>query len=91
MISNILSWVLSVTFAFITNKLYVFKIKNNKVLNEIIKFYFSRLASLGIELLIMYLTVDLLHFNDMICKIVIQFIVILLNYIFSKIFVFKKA
>lgn len=88
--SNIFSWIISVTFAFITNKIYVFKAKDNKIVNEMIKFYLSRLTSLGIELIIMYVAVDILNLNDMICKIIVQFIVIVLNYIFSKIFVFKK-
>jgi len=89
-ISNILSWIISVTFAFITNKIYVFKSKENKILNEAIKFYLSRITSLLIELVIMYLAVDILNINDMISKIIVQFIVIVLNYIFSKIFVFKS-
>jgi len=89
-VSNILSWIISVTFAFITNKIYVFKSKENNILNEAIKFYLSRITSLLIELIIMYLAVDILSINDMISKIVVQFIVIVLNYIFSKIFVFKS-
>lgn len=88
--SNIISWIISVTFAFITNKIYVFKSKEDNVFKEVIKFYISRLTSLLIELLIMYLMVDLLKINDMISKIIVQFIVIILNYIFSKIFVFKN-
>ena len=88
-ISTILSWIVSVTFAFITNKIYVFKSKNDNILNEMFKFYTSRLASLGIEILIMNLLVFALHIDDMISKIIVQVIVIVLNYIFSKIFVFK--
>lgn len=88
-ISNILSWILSVTFAFITNKIYVFKSKNN-LFYQAIKFYLSRITSLIIELIIMYLLVDILSFNDLISKIFVQFIVIVLNYIFSKVFVFKR-
>ena len=89
-VSNILSWIISVTFAFITNKLYVFKVKDNNIINEMIKFYLSRLTSLLIELVIMYIMVDVFRLNDMICKIIVQFIVIVLNYVFSKLFVFKK-
>lgn len=89
-VSNILSWIISVTFAFITNKLYVFKVKDNNIISEMIKFYLSRLTSLLIELVIMYIMVDVFRLNDMICKIIVQFIVIVLNYVFSKLFVFKK-
>lgn len=89
-ISNILSWILSVTFAFITNKIYVFKSKEDKMFTELMKFYLSRLTSLLIELVIMYLMVDIFSINDMISKIIVQVIVIILNYILSKLFVFKK-
>lgn len=89
-ISNILSWIVSVTFAFITNKIYVFKSKNKKLLTEAVKFYISRVASLVIELIIMYLLVNIIHINDMISKVIVQVIVIILNYVFSKIFVFKN-
>lgn len=92
LISNVLSWILAVLFAFITNKLYVFKSEtNNKdLLKEIIKFFEFRILSLLIELVIMYLFVDILKLNDMIVKIIAQVIVIVLNYVFSKVFVFKK-
>jgi len=89
-LSNVLSWIISVTFAFITNKLYVFKSNDCKILKEGIKFYFSRITSLLIELFVMYLMVDIFNLNDLISKIVVQFIVIVLNYIFSKLFVFKN-
>lgn len=89
-VSNILSWIIAVTFAFITNRIFVFKSKKNKIINEAIKFYLSRITSLLIELIIMYLAVDVLNINDMISKIIVQFIVIVINYVFSKIFVFKK-
>ena len=88
-VSNVLSWIVAVTFAFITNKIYVFK-SSGKAFNEVFKFYTSRLVSLGIELIMMYILVNVIHINDMISKVIVQFIVIVLNYIFSKIFVFKK-
>lgn len=89
-ISNILSWILSVTFAFFTNQKYVFKTNSSSYIKDIFKFYLSRLTSLGIELVIMYILVTLLYLNDMISKIIVQFIVIVLNYVLSKLFVFKK-
>ena len=70
--------------------LYVFKSNDCKILKEGIKFYFSRITSLLIELFVMYLMVDIFNLNDLISKIVVQFIVIVLNYIFSKLFVFKN-
>jgi len=93
LISNTLSWILAVTFAFITNKIYVFKkIDKNKnvVIKEIISFFAFRIASLIIELILMFILVDVIKLNDMIVKIITQIIIIILNYIFSKVFVFKK-
>lgn len=93
LISNILSWIIAVLFAFITNKLFVFesKSKDKKLVSkEITNFFFFRIVSLGIEMVIMYTFVDLLSINDLITKVIAQVIVILSNYIFSKVFVFKK-
>lgn len=89
-LSNILSWILSVTFAFFTNQKYVFKTSSSNKIKDMFKFYLSRLTSLGIELITMYILVTLLSLNDMISKIIVQFIVIVLNYVLSKLFVFKK-
>ena len=92
-ISNVLSWIIAVLFAFITNKLFVFesKSKDKKLVSkEITNFFFFRIVSLGIEMVIMYVFVDLLSINDLITKVIAQVIVILSNYIFSKVFVFKK-
>ncbi|MDD4027817.1 MAG: GtrA family protein, partial [Bacilli bacterium] len=89
-INTALSWIIAVTFAFIVNKVYVFKSKNENKLLEYIKFIGSRIATLLIELLLMFIFVKLLKINDMIVKIFIQVIVIVLNYILSKLYVFKK-
>lgn len=90
-VSNIISWVFSVVFAFITNKLFVFKVKNNdNLFKEIYQFVKFRILSLIIDMGIMYLLVDLLKINDIISKILVQIIVVALNYIFSKLFIFKK-
>ena len=93
LVSNILSWILAVLFAFITNKLFVFESKSKdkkQVTKEMINFFFFRIISLGIEMIIMYTFVDLSSINDLITKVIAQIIVILSNYIFSKVFVFKK-
>ena len=93
LISNVLSWIIAVMFAFITNKLYVFESKSKDkkiVFKEITNFFFFRIVSLIIEIIIMYVFVDLLSIDDLITKIIAQIIVILSNYIFSKVFVFKK-
>lgn len=94
LVSNVLSWVIAVLFAFVTNKLFVFesKSKDKKLISkEITNFFFFRIVSLVLEMVIMYVFVDLLSINDLITKVIAQIIVILSNYIFSKVFVFKKS
>lgn len=90
-LSNIVAWILSVTFAFITNKLYVFDSKETNFLKEAISFYTLRLFSLGIDILIMFIMVSLLNINDLISKIISNIIVIVINYFTSKLITFKKG
>lgn len=89
-IANIISWVLSVAFAYVTNRRFVFESKNPNKLEEIIKFVSARLLTLLLDMFIMFVCVTILKFNDKISKLLSQVIVIISNYIFSKIFVFKK-
>lgn len=88
-ISTVLSWIFAVTFAYFTNRIFVFKSNNSKS-KESIKFVTSRIMSLLIEMLVMFLLTGILKINDKIAKILVQFIIVILNYLFSKIFVFKK-
>ena len=89
-IANIISWICAVTFAYFTNRSIVFKQKNKANVKEASKFFTSRITTLLIEMAIMFLLVTVLHFNDKIIKLITQFIIIVLNYIFSKFIVFKK-
>lgn len=89
-IANIISWIGSVTFAFITNRKFVFKSKNKKVLKELSTFVGSRVLTLLIDMLLMFILVTNLKFNDKISKLISQVFVIIFNYIFSKVFVFRK-
>lgn len=89
-ITNVISWVVSVTFAYFTNRTFVFKREGKFKFKEVTEFYLSRISTLFLEMLLMYLFVTVLHFNDKIIKIVAQVIVILTNYILSKFIVFKK-
>ena len=90
LISNVLSWVLAVLFAYITNKIFVFESKSKKNIKEITSFFFFRVVSLIMEMIILYVFVDMLHIDDLVTKIIAQVIVIVSNYVFSKVFVFKK-
>ena len=93
MISNLISWIGSVLFAYVTNKKFVFKSKcenKKKVFIEIYQFFKYRVFSFIIDVLLMYVFVELVTFDDMVAKVIVQVIVIILNYVFSKLFVFKK-
>ncbi len=91
-VSSLLSFVLAVIFAFFSNKLFVFKtdFQMNIMFVEMYQFVKYRILSLGIDLLLMILMVEVLHINDLIAKILVQVVVVVINYIFSKLFVFKK-
>ena len=91
-ISNTIAWVLAVAFAFITNKLFVFESKSfqsKKLIKEIISFVSSRVITLLLTNLFL-LCARFLGTNMMFAKALISVVVIILNYVFSKLFVFKE-
>jgi len=90
--SNIVAWVVAVLFAFVTNKLWVFQSKSlnpSVLLPELWKFAGCRLATGLMDLAIMYVGVDLLQGPSMPWKLGSNVLVILLNYIFSKLLIFR--
>ena len=89
-IANILSWIAGVTFAYFTNRKYVFDSKEQNRLKEAGKFVMARVVTLLMDMVIMWLGVTVLCFNDKIMKLISQVVIIISNYVFSKIFVFKK-
>lgn len=90
-IANIISWLASVTFAYFTNRKYVFKVKNKSNIKECLNFYISRISTLLIDMIIMYIFVSILKFDNKIVKLVAQVVIIILNYILSKFIVFKSS
>ena len=93
LISNIISWVIAVAFAYITNKMFVFKTRGMgfaQLKREITLFVSARLASLGIEELGLFILIGLIGWGEILAKLVMQVVVIVLNYIFSKLVIFKK-
>lgn len=90
----ILSWILAVAFAYITNRRFVFESKNNNVLKELIDFFNSRITTLLLEMLIIWFFITYLQLNSdtlvIIITILSQILVIIANYVLSKLFVFKK-
>ena len=90
-VSNLIAWVVAVLFAFITNKLFVFESKDkSKIGKELISFFGFRILSLGVDMGAMYLLLQVINTGEVFAKIIANVIVIILNYIFSKLFVFKK-
>ncbi len=94
---NIVSWIVSVTFAYITNRIWVFqsRVKGaGKVLAQALSFYGARLFTLFVDLIIMYLLVNLPAiengFYELCVKIFSNIVVLVLNFVFSKLFVFRK-
>lgn len=93
MVSNVLSWVISVTFAYITNRIWVFEsraVTAAAVLREIVSFFACRVSSGLMETAMMFLGVDMLHMNDKTVKLIANVFVIIANYVLSKVIVFRK-
>ena len=89
-VCTILSWICAVLFAYVTNRIFVFNSKEKNIPKEIASFTASRIFSLIVEIIVMFILTSPLKINDRIAKIIVQFIIVVLNYITSKIFVFKK-
>lgn len=90
-IANIISWIGSVLFAYITNRKFVFQSKTKKKGKEFLSFVGARVATLLMDMSIMYIGVTVLKGNDKLLKMVSQVIVIATNYVLSKLLVFKKT
>lgn len=91
-ISTAISWFLAVLFAYVTNRKWVFEshVSNTKeVTKEITSFFSCRLLTGLLDIGIMYICVDILNWNDMIIKMTSNILVIVLNYVASKLIIFK--
>lgn len=91
--SNVIAWVAAVAFAYLTNKPFVFKSHDwsaKTVVPELTKFVGSRVLSGALETAIIFVTVDLLCWNGNVMKLVTSVLVVILNYIASKLLVFRK-
>ena len=93
LIANVLSWIITVMFAFLTNRVWVFQSPTNGVaefVKQMFVFYSGRVITLVVEEVILLVFITWLGFNSMLVKVVAQVIVILLNYVISKLVVFRK-
>lgn len=93
-IAVIVSWILACLFAYITNRIWVFESKSKDMLKEVIKFFGARLATLGMEMLIMFIFITALGLNSdmwvVIWTLVTQVLVVIGNYVLSKLIVFRN-
>jgi len=91
-IPTVIAWVLSVIFAYVTNRIFVFcsDAKGKDIIKEIIAFFGARAFSGVLDVIIMWIFADTLCFNDKVIKILSNVIVVILNYIAGKWFVFRK-
>lgn len=91
--SNAIAWVAAVAFAYLTNKPFVFKNHDwtaKAVLPELAKFVSCRVGSGLLETAILFVCVDLLQWNGTIWKLITSVLVVVINYVASKLLVFKK-
>lgn len=89
-VANVISWIAGVLFAYFTNRKYVFESKNTNKIKEFTSFVGARVTTLLLDMVIMGLGVTILHGNDKIMKLISQILVIVGNYVLSKVFVFRK-
>ena len=92
-LSNMIAWAAAVAFAYLTNKPFVFRSHDwslKTVIPELTKFVGCRVASGAMETAILFLTVDLFHWNGNLWKLLTSVLVVILNYFASKLLVFKK-
>lgn len=92
-IANVITWIICVIFTYLTNRTFVFKSKTTgakAVTKEFVDFTAARLATLILENAVLFVCIDLLLWHNMIAKLLGQFLVIVSNYVLSKLWIFKK-
>ncbi len=93
MLNTTISWIICASFAFVVNKKYVFMSKTEtkaQLLREMGSFYGARLVSYFMELVIMWVTVTRFYWNFTLMTVLVQVIILVSNYVFSKLVVFRK-
>lgn len=94
LISNVISWVVAVTFAYLTNKFFVFAFTGgqlSQLCREVIQFFSGRLFSLAVESLLLFLLVDGMNLKSDMMKIFTNLVVIVINYFIAKLIIFRKG
>lgn len=91
--STIIAWIMAVFFAYITNRKWVFHSEahtRDEIMKEVVSFFSCRIATGAVDWLCMWLFVDILLLNDIVVKAIANVVVIILNYIASKLVIFKQ-
>ena len=91
--STVIAWIAAVLFAYVTNRKWVFHSEaktKGEIFRELVSFFACRLATFFVDMLCMYIFVDVLHFDDVIVKFTANVLVIILNYVASKVLIFRK-
>lgn len=94
MSGTVIAWIASVLFAYVTNRKWVFHSEANginEISKEICSLFMCRLVTGVVDWACMWIFVEILNFNDVLIKILANILVIVLNYVASKIFIFRKA
>lgn len=92
-VSTVIAWLLAVIFAYLTNRKWVFESKENTtkgIIREIVAFFSCRIATGVLDVVIMFVFVDMMMWNDVLIKFASNVLVILLNYVASKLIIFKN-
>lgn len=89
-VANIISWAAAVTFAYFMNRKFVFESNNSNILKEAFTFVCARVVTLLMDMFCMFAIVTCMGMSDKIAKLVVQVIVTIANYVFSKVFVFHR-
>ncbi len=88
--ANVISWVCAVAFAYVTNRIFVFRSHEKNWVREAASFVGARVTTLLLDMAIMFVLVTLLHGNDKIAKLISQVAVMAGNYVLSKLVVFRN-
>ena len=88
--ANMISWIAAVTFAYFTNRRYVFRSQNKNKKKEAASFYISRITTLVMDMVCMFLMVTVAGISDKLAKLIVQIIVMAANYLLSKFLVFTR-
>lgn len=93
LLANIFSWIITVMFAFFTNRIWVFDSPTesaDEFIKQMASFYWGRIITLVVEEIILFVFITKLGMGSMLIKVIAQVVVIVLNYVISKLFVFKQ-